>query len=97
VEFIALSFVRKAADVRALRRIVDRKRPEYALSRKIEKPEATRRIGDIAPHDGIMVARGDLGVETTPFEVAIMQKTLVEKTARAGKMVIVATQMLESM
>jgi len=98
VEFIALSFVRKAADVRALRRIVDRKRPDIRIIAKIEKPEATRRIGEILPlTDGIMVARGDLGVETTPFEVAILQKTLVEKTARAGKMVIVATQMLESM
>jgi len=98
VNYIALSFVRRARDVAALRTIVRRKRPDIKIIAKIEKPEAAAAIDEIlSASDGIMVARGDLGVEASPFEVPILQKDLVAKANLAGKLVIVATQMLESM
>ncbi|MBN1306910.1 MAG: pyruvate kinase [Chitinispirillaceae bacterium] len=98
VQYIALSFVRKAEDVKALRSIVQKKRRDIKIIAKIEKPEAARRIDTILPWvDGIMVARGDLGVEATPYVVPIIQKDLIKKANSAGKIVIVATQMLESM
>ena len=98
VNYIALSFVRSALDVSALRTIVDRKRPELKIIAKIEKPEAATAIDEIlSVSDGIMVARGDLGVETSLFEVPVLQKDLTAKANAAGKLVIVATQMLESM
>ncbi|MGA2507377.1 MAG: pyruvate kinase [Chitinispirillaceae bacterium] len=98
VNYIALSFVRSALDVSALRTIVDRKRPELKIIAKIEKPEAAKAIDSIlSVSDGIMVARGDLGVETSLFEVPVLQKDLITKANAAGKLVIVATQMLESM
>ena len=99
LDYVALSFVRDADDVKEL---IDtmltthgRKIPIIA---KIEKPEAFRHIdGIIAVADAIMVARGDLGVETSPQEVPIMQKTIIRKCNLVGKPVITATQMLESM
>lgn len=98
IQFIALSFVRKAADLQELRAIVSAKDRDIKLIAKIEKPEAARRADEIlVACDGIMVARGDLGVETTPSAVPILQKQLIESAERAGKIVIVATQMLESM
>lgn len=98
-QYIALSFVRKAEDVERLKEIVDKKRrSDIKIIAKIEKPEAVKRIDSILQAcDGIMVARGDLGVEATPFMVPIMQKELIRKANNAGKIVIVATQMLESM
>ncbi len=98
IQYIALSFVRKARDVASLRRIVEKRRKDVRIIAKIEKPEAARAIDSILQQaDGIMVARGDLGVEATPFAVPIIQKELILKANAAAKLVIVATQMLESM
>jgi pyruvate kinase len=98
VNHIALSFVRSGRDVAALRAAVGRKRPDIKIIAKIEKPEAAAAIDEIlSVSDGIMVARGDLGVEASPFEVPVLQKDLVAQANAAGKLVIVATQMLESM
>jgi pyruvate kinase len=98
VQFIALSFVRKAADLEELKSIVYAKKKNIKIIAKIEKPEAARKADEIlAACDGIMVARGDLGVETDPSAVPILQKQLIECADKSGKIVIVATQMLESM
>jgi pyruvate kinase len=98
VNAVALSFVRSGRDVAALRAIVDRKRPDLKIIAKIEKPEAAAAVDDIlSVSDGIMVARGDLGVEASLFDVPVLQKDLVARANAAGKLVIVATQMLESM
>jgi pyruvate kinase len=98
VNYVALSFVRSARDVAALRARVSRLRPDLKIIAKIEKPEAAAAIEEIlSASDGIMVARGDLGVEASPFEIPILQKDLVARANAAGKIVIVATQMLESM
>jgi pyruvate kinase len=98
IQYIALSFVRDAGDVKALREIVNKKRTDIKIISKIEKPEAAEHISEILEHsDGIMVARGDLGVEMTPYVVPIIQKDMIHKANSAGKIVIVATQMLESM
>jgi len=98
VDFIALSFVRSPEDIleaRLLATIGDRHIPIIA---KIEKPEAIERLeGIIEVADGIMVARGDLGVELGPEKVPLAQKRIIELTNRAGGIVITATQMLESM
>jgi pyruvate kinase len=98
VQYCALSFVRKAADVEALRKIVRRTRPDIRIIAKIEKPEAAESIDSIlGVSDGIMVARGDLGVEAQPCDVPVLQKTLIARANACGRIVIVATQMLESM
>jgi len=98
VQFIALSFVRKAQDILALKNIIAEKKHDIKVIAKIEKPEAAAKIGEILKvSDGIMVARGDLGVETSPYEVPIIQKKLIFEASICGKLVIVATQMLESM
>ena len=98
IQFIALSFVRKAEDISVLRKTLGKKTKQFKIIAKIEKPEAARRIDAILKEvDGIMVARGDLGVEATPYVVPIIQKDLINKANGAGKLVIVATQMLESM
>jgi pyruvate kinase len=98
IDFIALSFVRSAADVEDVRdvmRDVDILRPVIA---KIEKPQAVDALDEIMDaFDGVMVARGDLGVELPLEDVPIVQKLIVEKARRNAKPVIVATQMLESM
>lgn len=99
LDYVALSFVRDADDVKELIELMlatyGRKIPIIA---KIEKPEAVRDIdGIIAAADAIMVARGDLGVETSPEEVPLMQKAIIRQCNIAGKPVITATQMLESM
>lgn len=97
-QYIALSFVRKAADIQSLQNIVQQFRSDIKIIAKIEKPEAARKIDEILEvADGIMVARGDLGVETSMASVPIIQKQLIDKANRCGKLVIVATQMLESM
>jgi pyruvate kinase len=98
VDWIALSFVRKASDIQELRRIIDSKQSLSRIVAKIEKPEALSNIDEIINvTDAIMVARGDLGVEIWLEEVPMVQKMLVEKANKAGKPVIVATQMMESM
>jgi pyruvate kinase len=96
--FIALSFVRTAQDLKELKAIMNGRRPDLKLIAKIEKPEAAHNIESILEEcDGIMVARGDLGVEAHPYQVPIIQKDLIFKANQAAKSVIVATQMLESM
>jgi pyruvate kinase len=98
VDYVALSFVRSAADVLAARRFLDQRRAAIPLIAKIEKHEAIAAIDDIlAAADGLMVARGDLGVETPLEHVPLLQKMLIDRANRAGKPVITATQMLLSM
>ncbi|HKR03677.1 MAG TPA: pyruvate kinase [Bacteroidia bacterium] len=98
VEWIGLSFVRKADDVKELKNIIQSKGSRARVIAKIEKPEALRDIDDIiAATDGIMVARGDLGVEIAMEKVPLIQKMLVKKCSVASKPVIIATQMMESM
>jgi pyruvate kinase len=95
VDAIALSFVRKAADLEALRRLVPR---GVQLIAKIEKDTALANLpGILGAADAIMVARGDLGVELPFEEVPLMQKRIIREANRHGKPVITATQMLESM
>ncbi len=95
-DWIALSFVQRPEDVAEARKLMGNAGP--ALIAKIEKPAAIDRLDQIIElADGIMVARGDLGVELNPEEVPPLQKRIVEATRRSGKPVIVATQMLESM
>ncbi|MBI4133429.1 pyruvate kinase [Candidatus Uhrbacteria bacterium] len=100
VDFVALSFVRAAADVRVVRRLIDRSKAHRLVQIivKIEKHEAVRRFDEILRvADGVMIARGDLGIETPAEDVPILQKQMIEKCVRAAKPVIVATQMLDSM
>lgn len=95
VDWLALSFVQRAADVEEARALA---RGRAAVLSKIEKPAAVKSFDEIlAASDGIMVARGDLGVELEVHEVPPIQKRLVRGCRRVGKPVIVATQMLESM
>jgi pyruvate kinase len=102
VDWIALSFVADPKDIQSLRRLIKSCTPEgQALPRimiKIERQEAIRRFAELLEEtDGVMVARGDLGIEINPAEVPIRQKQLVAKCRAAGKPVVVATHMLESM
>lgn len=98
VDWIALSFVRKATDIEILRDIINRNKSNARIIAKIEKPEALENIDAIlAATDAVMVARGDLGVEIWMEEVPMVQKMLVEKCNKLAKPVIVATQMMESM
>ena len=95
-DWIALSFVQRPEDVAEARRLIGS--TGTALMAKIEKPAAVDRLEEIIElADGIMVARGDLGVELNPEEVPPIQKRIVAVTRRSGKPVVVATQMLESM
>lgn len=95
VDWVALSFVQRAADMAELRQIVDGR---AAVLAKIEKPAALTRLDEILDLcDGVMVARGDLGVEMDPQDVPVVQKSLVRAARTRGLPVIVATQMLESM
>ena len=95
-DWIALSFVQRPEDIAEARKLIGTR--STAICAKIEKPQAVHRIEEIIElADGIMVARGDLGVELEPFEVPPLQKRIVNAARRAGKPVIVATQMLESM
>lgn len=101
VDWIALSFVRTAAEVRELKELIQRDssfgRATPVIS-KIEKPEAVRNIDEIIQaSDAIMVARGDLGIETNPESVPMVQKMIISKCHAAAKPVITATQMLDSM
>jgi len=98
VDFFALSFVRRAADVRELRQFLQDKGADVPIIAKIEKPEALFALDEIlAEADGMMVARGDLGVETPAEEVPFHQKRIIRACNRAGKPVITATQMLQTM
>jgi pyruvate kinase len=98
VEWIGLSFVRNAEDIIELKDIIKERGKSARVIAKIEKPEAIANIDAIiAVSDGIMVARGDLGVEMPMEEVPLLQKMIVQKCRAASKPVIIATQMLESM
>ncbi len=95
-DWIALSFVQRPEDMAEARKLIGSH--DTALCAKIEKPQAVRRLAEIIElSDAIMVARGDLGVELEPHEVPPLQKRIVAASRNAGKPVIVATQMLESM
>lgn len=99
VDWLALSFVRKATDLQELRNLIE-EHSEYKIPiiAKIEKPEAVQNIDEIVANcDGLMVARGDLGVEVPAEEVPLIQKHLVHKAKRARIPVIIATQMMETM
>ena len=98
VDYLALSFVRSAADVNDLKRRLFAENSHIRVIAKIEKPEAVEDFDAIlAASDGIMVARGDLGVEILPEKVPLIQKRIIRACNAAGKPVITATQMLESM
>src|ERR1700748_1662938 len=98
VEWIGLSFVRTAEDIVELKRIISRSGKSSRVIAKVEKPEAIANIDAIiAVTDGVMVARGDLGVEMPLEQVPLLQKMIARKCRAASKPVIVATQMLESM
>lgn len=98
VEWIALSFVRKASDVLELKELISKSKGHAGVIAKIEKPEALLEIDQIIDvSDGIMVARGDLGVEVPFDQVPLFQKCIVEKCIKQSKPVIIATQMMESM
>jgi len=98
VDYVAMSFVRTGDDVRELRWLIHHLKGDAALIAKIEKAEALANFDAILEQaDGIMVARGDLGVETPAEEVPIHQKTIIRRCNAVGKPVITATQMLQSM
>ncbi|MEQ1567520.1 MAG: pyruvate kinase [Myxococcota bacterium] len=99
VDYVALSFVQRAEDVVALKRELARLgQPTLPVIAKIEKPQAVERIEEIlAVSDGVMVARGDLGVEVSIEKVPVYQKRILEAAGIAGKLAITATQMLDSM
>jgi len=98
VDYLALSFVRRASDIEALKDLIKQANANTAIIAKIEKPEALLEIDKILDAaDAIMVARGDLGVELRPEQVPVAQSQLIERARQKYKPVIVATQMLESM
>jgi pyruvate kinase len=104
VDWIALSFVQRPQDIEEINKLIDEKLPEGefkpAVMAKIEKPSCflddnLERIVELC--NGIMVARGDLGVECPPEDVPILQKNIIDECRKQGRPVVVATQMLESM
>jgi pyruvate kinase len=98
VDFIALSFVRSVDDIRELRELLGDKAKKIKVIAKIEDQEGVNNLSDIiAEADGIMVARGDLGVEVPFYELPNIQRRMVRECGEAGKRVIVATHLLESM
>lgn len=98
VDFVALSFVRREQDLEPVHEILKRSASRPLLIAKIEKAQAIKRLEQIlAQVDGLMVARGDLGVETPLEEIPIIQKRIIRLARQAGKPVITATQMLRSM
>jgi pyruvate kinase len=98
VDAVALSFVRSAADVREAKKIIANHRCDIPVIAKLEKPQALDQLEEILEAaDGVMVARGDLGVEMPPEKVPVIQKHVIRRAAEWRKPVIIATQMLESM
>jgi pyruvate kinase len=97
-DWLAVSFVRRAADVKRARQLLKKAGYEIPVLAKIERAEAIERLDEILEEaDGLMVARGDLGVELPSAQVPILQKEIIEKANARGKPVITATQMLDSM
>lgn len=97
-DWVAMSFVRSARDLEPLREAIRRARAPVRLMAKIETQEAVQNLEEIvAVSDGLMVARGDLGIEMEVEQVPVLQKTIIGRANRAGKVVVTATQMLESM
>ena len=98
IDYLGLSFVRDGKDVMELRELIKKHNGKIKIISKIEKPQALKNIDDIiTKSSGIMVARGDLGIEISPQKVPIVQKEIIKKANAQRKVVIVATQMLESM
>ena len=98
IDYVALSFVRTVDNILQLKKWLDEKESSIPVISKIEKKEAWDNIDSILnAADGIMIARGDLGVELSPPEVPVIQKEIIKKCNETGKLVITATQMLESM
>lgn len=98
VDFVALSFVRDAKDIEELRELIGEHWPPVIVIAKLEKPEAIDHLEDILDAaDGVMIARGDLGVELPPEKVPPVQKLITRRANAKGKPVITATQMLDSM
>ena len=98
VDLIALSFVRKPEDILELKELIKQQNSTIPVIAKIEKPQALKYIDKIIDiSDGIMVARGDLGVEVPIYKFPVIQKSLIRKSHAKGKIVITATQMLKSM
>ena len=98
LDWVALSFVRKAIDITELKNRIREKNSKIKVIAKIEMPEALKNIRDIIiESDGVMIARGDLGVEVEIEKVPIIQKDIIRKCMHRAKPVIVATQMMESM
>jgi len=101
VDYVAISFVHKASEIAAVRELIKNFHPGKVapgIIAKLERPEAIKNLHEIIHEaDGVMVARGDLGVETSPQDVPIMQKLIIQKANQHAKIVITATQMLESM
>jgi pyruvate kinase len=98
LDWVALSFVRKAVDITELKKRISDKNSKIKVIAKVEMPEALKNIRDIiVESDGIMIARGDLGVEVPVEQVPIIQKEIIRKCMHRAKPVIVATQMMESM
>ena len=97
-DIIALSFVRSSADIHDVQKIMDEAGTRIPVLAKVEKPQAVENLEDIvSAFDGVMVARGDLGVELPLEQVPLVQKKVIQMCREAGKPVIVATQMLDSM
>ncbi|OGG46355.1 MAG: pyruvate kinase, partial [Candidatus Handelsmanbacteria bacterium RIFCSPLOWO2_12_FULL_64_10] len=98
VDYVALSFVRRAEDVEEAKRVIREAGADAPVIAKLERPEAIDDLGRVLETaDGVMVARGDLGVELSPERVPVLQKQIIEEANRAKSPVITATQMLESM
>jgi pyruvate kinase len=98
VDMVAISFVRSAADVRVVKELIAEQGSDVPVIAKLEKPQALEQLEDIfEAADGVMVARGDLGVEMLPEQVPVIQKHVIRRAAEWRKPVIIATQMLESM
>lgn len=98
VDYVAMSFVRSANDIQEVISRIRAQGSQAGIIAKIEKPEAVRVIEDIIEEaNGIMVARGDLGIEIASERVPLVQKTIIDRCRKAGKPVITATQMLDSM
>ena len=98
VDYIAQSFVRNAEDILRVKRIVKKRHPKCLFIAKIENRSGIKNIDQIlSVSDGIMVARGDMGVSLPIYEIPVIQKAIIKKCNKKGKFVITATQMLESM